>query len=85
MSYRLLVGKFNVVDYHGPTDQPYVTDGKRLRPATDEVLQEVAFSAMLLSQGADRAAKLLREAREVAAKRGSKADSEARASHSPRA
>lgn len=43
-------------------DQPYVYNGRELRPATDEVLAEVAHEAMLLSQGADRAAEMMSEA-----------------------
>jgi hypothetical protein len=40
--------------------RPYVTDGRTITPATDEVLAEVAAEAMLLSQGAARAIELRR-------------------------
>jgi hypothetical protein len=51
---------FDIVDWDGPTDRPYVCDGREIVPATEEVLREVAASAMLLSQGAARAEELLR-------------------------
>jgi hypothetical protein len=53
---------FECTDWDGPRDRPYVTDGRVLLEATDEVLEDVAASAMLLSQGAERAAELVAEA-----------------------
>jgi hypothetical protein len=51
-------------DWDGSTlrDQPYVTDGRIVVPATDDVLDEVAAEAMLLSQGAARAVQLRAQA-----------------------
>jgi hypothetical protein len=43
-------------------DRPYVTDGRTVVLATDEVLDEVAAEAMLLSQGAGRAVQLRADA-----------------------
>jgi len=57
-----------VADWNGPQDQAYVTDGRTLEPATDEVLARVAREAMLLSQGVERAEQLLAQA-QTAAKR----------------
>lgn len=45
----------------------YVIDGDQLLEATDEVLAEVAHEAMLLSQGAERAAEMMAEAEALAA------------------
>ena len=45
---------FEFTDWDGPRDRPYVTDGRVFVEATDEVLEDVAASAMLLSQGAER-------------------------------
>lgn len=53
---------FEFTDWDGPRDRPYVTDGRVFVEATDEVLEDVAASAMLLSQGAERAAELVAEA-----------------------
>jgi hypothetical protein len=39
-----------------------VTDGRLFVEATDKALEDVAASAMLLSQGAERAAQLVAEA-----------------------
>ena len=45
-------------DHNAPA---YIADGERLVVATDETIAEVADSAMLLSQGYERAARLLGE------------------------
>lgn len=44
-----------------PNAPAYIADGERLVVATDETIAEVADSAMLLSQGYERAARLLGE------------------------
>jgi hypothetical protein len=67
---RAMVGRRNMgcmvefSDWDGSAlrDQPYVIDGRIVVPATDEVLDEVAAEAMLLSQGAGRAVQLRAQA-----------------------
>lgn len=68
MSYLESV-EFDFADYDGPRDRPHTVRGKRLVPTTPEVNREVAQSAMLLAQGAERAAAMLAEAEATARKR----------------
>ena len=51
----------SVRGWEDPKARAYIADGDKLVIATDEAIAEVARSAMLLSQGHERAAQMLGE------------------------
>jgi len=58
---RYLQGVVTVRGWEIPQARAYIADGDRLIAVTDVTITEVAHSAMLLSQGHERAAQMLGE------------------------